>query len=144
MLYKIIQDFQYLNSENVISVLKKGLTIDRRDGQDYIISALRKDIRINVSIVESNPNFFEKTDIKSQLTTIIKESKGKSVLKTVDVLDNFINDEVINNKILVSYDLLSEMLDACRLMYKNTENEKWLLPINKLGWSVDENTVYKE
>ena len=42
MVYKLLQDFNYTTSDDEILVLKKGTTIDRKEGDVYIIKQGRQ------------------------------------------------------------------------------------------------------
>ena len=55
MIYVLIKDFQHITSEGVILFLKIGTKIDRKDGDEYVISQARKEFRIKSVIVENNP-----------------------------------------------------------------------------------------
>ena len=71
MIYVLIQDFQHTTSDGAIMTLKKGTKIERKDGDEYVIPLARKEYRIKSVIVENNPNFFEKIDMKVQIFNLL-------------------------------------------------------------------------
>jgi hypothetical protein len=144
MIYLIIQDFQHTASDGQILTLKKGTKIDKKDGDEYVISQARKEYRIKAVIVENNPTFFEKISLKTQLMNILKENSKRTIPKTAEILSEFFEKEFLNEKELVDYDVLKVTLEACRQMYITTQNDMWLVPIHKLGWNVDGKGVFKD
>jgi hypothetical protein len=144
MLYIIIQDFQHTTSDGAILTLKKGVKIDSKDGDEYVISQARKEYRIKSVIVENNPTFFEKVDLKSQILGILKENSKRTMPKTAEILTEFVEKEFLSDKELVEFDTLKVTLEACRQMYISTQNDMWLVPIHKLKWNVDSKGVFKD
>lgn len=144
MIYILTKDFQHTTSDGQILFLKKGSKIDRKDGDDYIITQSRKEYRIKAVIVEKNPDFFEKIDLKSQLQTVLKENSKRTIPKTAEILCEFINTEILSGKTLIDDDIIKIMLDCCRLQYISTKDDKYLIPFKKLGWNIDSKGVYKE
>ncbi len=144
MIYVIIQDFQHTASDGQILTLKKGTKIDKKEGDEYIISQARKEYRIKAVIVENNPTFFEKISLKTQLMNILKENSKRTIPKTADILSEFFEKEFLSEKELVEYDVLKVTLEACRQLYITTQNDMWLVPIQKLGWNVDGKGVFKD
>ena len=142
MLYNIIQDFQHTTSDGVILTLKKGTKIIRKENDDYIISMSKKEFRIRSIIVENNPLFFQKVDLKSRILVLLKENTKRTMPKMAEILSDFIDTE-FSEENSVNDDILKISLEACRLMYINTKDDKWLVPIHKLGWDVDNNGVFK-
>lgn len=143
-MYILKQEFQYTTSEGVILTLKVGTKIDRKEGDEYVISQLRKEYRLQAIIVENNPNFFEKVDLKSQLTTLCKAESKRTAPKMAEILVDFINKEVIGTKDLVEEKTIETMLEACRLMYLSTKEDKWLVPFKDLNWVADAKGVSKK
>jgi hypothetical protein len=142
MLYNIIQDFQHTTSDGVILTLKKGTKIDKKDNDDYIISMSKKEFRIRSIIVENNPLFFQRVDLKSRILSLLKENTKRTMPKTAEILADFMESE-FSSENTVSDDILKTTLEACRLMYISTKDDKWLIPIHKLGWDVDNNGVFR-
>lgn len=143
-MYILKQDFQYTTSTKQILSLKIGTKIDKKDGDHYVVSKARKEYKIHQDIVENNPEFFEKQDLRTQLQDILKKNSKRTAPKTAEILELFLLEEYLFEKELVDIALVKQMLDACRLMYMETEEEKWLEPIHKLGWNVDAKGVFKE
>lgn len=143
MIYVLIQDFQYTTSSGEILTLKKGTGIDRKEGDDCIISLARKEYRIKSIIVENNPQFFEKIDLKSKLVSLFKANTKRTAPKMAEIVEEFIKKEILEDKELVDHDILKSSLEACRQMYISTENDKWLLIIKNAGWSIDGKGVFK-
>lgn len=137
------KDFQYTTSDDQILTLNVGTKIDSKDGDHYIITKGRKEYKINKSIVENNPEFFEKVDLQTQLQAILKKNSKRTSPKTAEIIHDYLTDEYFYNKELVENDLLETMLDACRLQYMSTEDDKWLIPIQRLGWNIDSKGVFK-
>lgn len=144
MIYVLIQDFQHTASDGQILTLKKGIKIDRKEGDEYVISQARKEYRIKSVIVENNPTFFEKVDLKSQILNILKVNSKRTAPKTAEILSEFFEKEYLGDKELVDIDTLKITLDACRQMWLATKEDKWLLPIHNLKWNVDSKGVFKE
>jgi hypothetical protein len=143
MIYILKKDFQHTASDGVILFLKVGTKIDRKDGDEYIITQARKEFRIKAVIVENNPTFFEKIDLKAQLTTLCKINVKRTAPKMAEILVDFIDKEILADKELVDNEQMKVVLEACRLQYISTKEDKWLIPIQKLGWSVDSKGVFK-
>ncbi len=143
MVYILIQDFQHTTSDGTILTLKKGTKIDRKEGDDYVISQARKEYRIKSVIVENNPNFFEKVDLKAQILNLLKENNKRTMPKTAEILAEFFEKQFLSDKELVDDDILKTTLEACRQMYFTTKEDKWLIPIKKLGWDADTKGVFK-
>ncbi len=145
MVYKIIKDFNHTTSEDKILTLKEGTAIDRKEGEEYIIKQGRqKELRVKASLIENNPDYFEKVDLNSRLLALLKKAKPKTVNKTVNVVTDFLDEEYLKGKDLVDEDILSIALDACRLQFITTEDKKWLVPIQELDWDIDAKGVYKK
>jgi hypothetical protein len=142
MIYILIQDFQHTTSDGQILTLKKGVKIDRKELDEYVISQARKEYRIKAAIVENNPNFFEKVDLKSQILNVLKQKR--TAPKTAELLSEFFEKEFLGDKELVDIDTLKTALEACRQMYITTQNDMWLVPIHKLKWNVDSKGVFKD
>lgn len=143
MIYILLQDFQHTTSDGQILTLKKGVKIDRKEGDEYVIISARKEYRIKATIIENNPNFFEKVDLKSQLVNLLKANSKRTIPKTADILSDFFEKEFLSDKELVEYEILKTALDACRLMFLSTKEDKWLIPIQNLGWTADAKGVSK-
>lgn len=143
-MYILKQDFQYTTSTKQILLLKAGTKIDKKNGDHYVISKARKEYRIPKDIVETNPDFFEKQDLRSQLQDILKTNSKRTAPKTAEILEDFLVNQYLFEKELVEIDLIKDMLEACRLMYMETKEDKWLEPIHKLGWNVDAKGVFRE
>jgi hypothetical protein len=144
MVYILIQDFQHTTSDGQILTLKKGTKIDRKEGDEYVISLARKEYRIKSIIVENNPTFFEKIDLKAQILNILKENSKRTMPKTAEILSEFFEKDFLGDKELVDIEVLKTTLEACRQMYIATKEEKWLVPIQKLKWNVDAKGVFKD
>ncbi len=145
MVYLLIQDFQHTTSDGQILTLKKGTKIDRKDGDDYVINVFSKEYRIKSVIVENNPTFFEKTDLKAQLQALLKSNSKRTTPKLAEILADFFEHTYIGkNKQVVDIDILETALDACRLQFIETKEDKFLRPIEKLGWDVDSKGVFKK
>lgn len=144
MIYLLIQDFQHTTSDGQILCLKKGTKIDRKENDEYVISLARKEYRIKSIIVEKNPTFFEKVDLKSQITNILKLNNKRTIPKTAEILSEFFDKEFLNDKDLIDKDVLKIALEACRLQYISSKEEKWLYPIHIMNWDVDAKGVYKK
>src|SRR6478735_1965315 len=143
MIYILIQDFQHTTSDGQILLLKKGAKIDRRENDYYIISLSRKEYKIKAIIVEKNPLFFHKVDLKTQILSILKTNNKRTAPKLAELLSDFFIKEHLEGKDYVDVENLRIMLEACRLQYLLTKDEKWLLPIHNLKWDVDVNGVFK-
>lgn len=143
-MYVLKQDFQHLTSTKQILTLKTGTKIDTKEGDFYIITKSRKKYQIHKDIVENNPDFFEKVDLKTQIQDILKKNNKRTAPKMADILHEFLSEEYLFNKEIVDIDQVEVMLEACRQQYIATEEDKWLLPISRLGWSVDGKGVFKE
>ena len=137
------KDFQHTTSDNKILSLDIGTKLDSKRGDYYIISKARKEYEIHKDIVENNPEFFEKIDLQTQLQAILKKNSKRTSPKTAEILFEFLENEYFSGKELVEEELIRTMLDACRLQYIETEDEKWLIPIQRLGWGVDGKGVFK-
>ena len=144
MIYILIQDFQHTTSDGQILTLKKGTKIERKEGDEYVISLSRKEYRIKGVIVEKNPTFFEKVDLKAQITNLLKENNKRTIPKTAEILTEFFETEFLKDKELVDFEILKTTLEACRLQYIATKEDKWLMPIQKLKWNLDSKGVYKD
>lgn len=144
MIYILIQDFQHTTSDGQILTLKKGVKIDRKELDEYVISQARKEYRIKAAIVENNPNFFEKVDLKAQILNILKSNNKRTAPKTAEILSEFFEKEFLGDKELVDTDVLKTALEACRQLYISTQNDMWLVPIHKLKWNVDSKGVFKD
>ena len=143
-MYVLTQDFQYTTSNNKILTLKSGTKIDKKEGDHYIISKARTEYKIHKDIVDNNPDIFEQVNLQTQIQEILKKNSKSTSPKTAKILHNFLVEEHFYGKDLVEIDDLKVMLDACRMMYMETENDKWLEPIQHLGWNVDAKGVFKE
>lgn len=145
MLYKLIKDFNYTTSDKKILELKKGITIDRKDGNVYIIKQGRQqEYTIDCDLVENNPEYFEKIDLKQRIIALLKRTKSKTTPKISSDIVTFLETEYFNDKELVEEEYLMTALQACKEQFILTKNEKWLVPIVKLGWGIDETGVYKK
>jgi len=144
MIYILIQDFQHTTSDGQILTLKKGTKIERKEGDEYVISLSRKEYRIKGVIVEKNPTFFEKVDLKAQIANLLKENNKRTIPKTAEILTEFFENEFLKDKELVDFEILKTTLEACRLQYIATKEDKWLMPIQKLKWNLDSKGVYKD
>jgi len=138
------QDFQHLDSTNQLHILKAGTRIDKLEGNFYLIIKSRKKLQIPKDVVEKNPDFFEKIDLRTQLQNIIKKNKSRTAPKLAEIIELFLEDEYFSGKDLVDIDTLRVMLEACRQKYMETEDDTWLEPIQKLGWNADGKGVYKD
>lgn len=145
MVYKIIKDFNHTTSDDIIMVLKEGTPIDRKEDNEYIIKQGRqKELRIKATLVENNPDYFEKVDLTTILISLLKKSKAVTKPKIVKEVVTFLEEDYFKGKELVEDDILAIALDACRLQFIETEDKKWLLPIQQLDWDIDAKGVYKK
>ena len=123
--------------------LKKGTKIERKDGDEYVIPLARKEYRIKSVIVENNPNFFEKIDMKVQIFNLLKLNNKRTMSKLSEILVEFIEKEILAEKELVEDETMKVLLEACRQQYLSSMEDKWLIPIHKFGWDVDSKGVFK-
>jgi DNA repair exonuclease SbcCD ATPase subunit len=87
--HKLIQDFQFTSIDKKIYVLKSGTIIE-----NYLYKTKVDEIPINKDIVDSNPEFFELIDWKSELLAFMKANKVQQSAalgkKLIPFIDNFI------------------------------------------------------
>lgn len=137
MLYKLKKDFQHTNTAGQIQLLNAGAKIDKKEGDSYIIKQGNKILYIDAKIVESNPDFFEKVDFRTQLTVLLKTNNTRTAPKLAEIVENFIDTTLLDNKQIVDNNDISLLLTASKEMYNNTSDEKYLTIIKKLGWGLD-------
>lgn len=143
-MYILKKEFQYTDANGVILTLKPGINIDNKDGSNYIIQYNRKSYKIPSNIIDNNPDFFERKDIKTLLLDHIKLNSKKTNIKKADALIDFIEDNIIQDNELVNINDLTIALQACKNQFQNTNDKMWLTPLHNLGWDVNENgNVYK-
>lgn len=145
MYYRLKKDFQHINSNQKIETIKEGTEIKDKQGDYYIAFQNKQKIEIPAEIVENNPEYFEKYDLQSQLESVIRKNKKDNKInrKFAENVVDFLYNEYFLDKEIVSEDLIETMLEACRQMYMNTEDESWLYPIQQLGYTVDEYGIQK-
>lgn len=141
-MYKLIQEFQFTDSTNTIIVLKPGTTITESGGV-YKFEYRKKSYIIDFKLIENNPSFFKKEDIKTRIVEMLKKYSGSTYVKRADLVIDLFNSEFIGDRELVDSGLLETALNACRLQYLATNDVKWLIPIDSLGYTADENGVVK-
>jgi hypothetical protein len=141
MLFKLKKDFQHTNALGQIQLLSIGAKIDKKDGENYIIKQGNKILYIDAKIVESNPDFFEKVDFRSQLTVLLKTNNTRTAPKLAEIVETFINDTLLDNKQIVDISDISTLMFASKEMFKTTQDEKYLSIFQKLGWGIDENGI---
>ncbi len=137
MLYKLKKDFQHTNTAGQIQLLNAGAKIDKKEGDSYIIKQGNKILYIDAKIVEANPDFFEKVDFRSQLTVLLKTNNTRTAPKLAEIVENFIETTLLDNKQIVDNNDISLLLSASKEMYSTTNDEKYLAVIKKLGWGLD-------
>jgi hypothetical protein len=137
MLYKLKKDFQHTNTAGQIQLLNAGAKIDKKEGDSYIIKQGNKILYIDAKIVEANPDFFEKVDFRSQLTVLLKTNNTRTAPKLAEIVENFIETNLLDNKQIVDNNDISLLLSASKEMYSTTNDEKYLAVIKKLGWGLD-------
>lgn len=142
MEFELIKDFQYTNSEMQIMTLPKG-TVLKKSGEYFSFFIRKKEYKIDKRVVENNPDHFKKIDILTQLQDIIKKNKSSNSPKLAKLIFDFLQKQVLSESELVDYDTVEIMLNACRLQYKTTHDEKWLIPFEKVEWDADSDGVYK-
>ena len=146
MIYKLLKDFNYTTSDKKIMELKKGTAIDRKEGDAYIIKQGRqKEFTIDCALVENNPDYFEKIDLKQRIVNLLKSTKSKTMPKIASDVAKFLEEDYFKGKEVVEEDYFVMALEACLAQFIATEDEKWLTPITKSGWGVDDSSgVYKK
>ena len=116
--HKLIKEFQYLGDDKKIIVLKVGTILE-----EYIYKLKSELIPIDKDIVDSNPDFFEIIDWKSELLTYIKSNKRTHYLSLVT--------DVFSRKI-VGYHLSDDMsaenvVKALKMAVKNRKTNLQLI-----------------
>jgi hypothetical protein len=145
MIYKLLKDFNYTTSDKRIMELKKGTTIDRKEGDVYVIKQGRQqEFTIDCALVENNPDYFEKIDLTQRIIALLKRTKSKTAPKISKDIATFLEEDYFKGKELVEEEYLATALEACKEQFIATKEEKWLVPITKLGWGVDESGVFKK
>lgn len=143
MAFELIQDFQYTNTEMEIMSLPKGTKIEKKVGDHYIFHIRKKEYRLDKRIVENNPLHFKKVDLTTQIQEILKKNKNHNSPKLAKIVVEFIETVYMSNMELVDLDILETMLNACRLKFKETQDDKWLIPLKELNWGADADGVFK-
>jgi hypothetical protein len=94
MIYKLLKDFNYTTSDKKIMELKKGTAIDRKEGDEYIIKQGRqKEFTIDCVLVENNPDYFEKIDLKQRIVNLLKSTKSKTMPKIASDVAKFLEED---------------------------------------------------
>ena len=102
MIYKLLKDFNYTTSDKKIMELKKGTTIDRKEGDEYIIKQGRqKEFTIECALVENNPDYFEKIDLKQRIIALLKKTKSKTMPKIASDVSKFLEEDYFKGKEIV-------------------------------------------
>ena len=146
-MYILINDFQHISSDGKIELLKTNTKIQERDGNFYLIKINRKTLRLNKEIVENTPNYFKKVDLRTSIQDILKKNNKSKSPKLSQLIVEYLDNDYFHGKELIEDDVVKVMLDACRLMFKETEDEKWIEPIDHMidkGWLVDAKGISKQ
>lgn len=146
-MFNLMQDFHYTSSDGQIIILKKGTKIEKRDSVsgDYIFILNKIEFKIKAIVVESNPTYFQKIDIKTKLTNLLKLNSKRTAPKLAEILIEFIDQEYFSGgNQLLDIETIKTVLDASRLQYISSKEEKWLIPLKKLGWKANEKGIFKD
>ncbi len=144
MAYELIQDFQYTTTQKQILKLEKGTRLDEEDKNFFIIKIKNTIFKLEKDIVINNPEYFKKVDWNTEISEIIKKNKKATSPKLASLITTYISESFLKDNTIVAEDLLFTMMDACRIQYYSLKDEKYLEPINKLGWFYNEKGVYKK
>ena len=111
--HKLIKEFQYLGEDKKIIVLKVGTILE-----EYIYKLKSELIPIDKDIVDSNPDFFEIVEWKSELLSYLKTNKIPQPAILSKKLYPFMEEFILNNESVKSETNIDQEL------LKDFENKK--------------------
>ena len=75
---------------------------------------------------------------------LLKTNNTRTAPKLAEIVENFIDTTLLDNKQIVDNNDISLLLTASKEMYNNTSDEKYLTIIKMLGWGLDpQGNAYK-
>lgn len=138
-MYILKTDFQYTdNNSGTIFILKPGVEFNYLDKMNYIFKHGRKEYKIQKSILENNPTFFEMVNFEVLLIDLLKKINTKSYKKKAEDIIELIDDNYIGDREIVDKTALKTTLKACLCQYQTTNDSEWLKPIDDLGYTIDD------
>lgn len=142
MAYELVKDFQYINEKKQILTLPKGTKVENEKEGFYIFKVRGKTLSLEKDLVIANPEYFKKIDWITEVAEILKKNRKTTSPKLAKIIGEYVNKEVLKGHELVTEQLLTIMLEACRIQYYSLKDESFLEPIKKLGWSYNEKGIF--
>ncbi len=144
MRFEVIKDFQYTNEKMQIMVLPKGQSIEKYDQDTYIFKIRGKTYQIPALIIENNPQFFKGVNWREDLLKEMKKNKRSTTAAIHKQVVEYIDNEVLFEKELVDFETMIEILEIVKEKYNLTGNKYYLDLFDKVGWTFDENKIWKK
>ena len=144
MRFEVIKDFQYTNEKMQIMVLPKGQSIEKYDQDTYIFKIRGKTYQIPALIIENNPQFFKGVNWREDLLKEMKKNKRSTTAAIHKQVVEYIYNEVLFEKELVDFETMIEILEIVKEKYNLTGNKYYLDLFDKVGWTFDENKIWKK
>jgi hypothetical protein len=91
--HKLIKEFQYLGDDKKITILKVGTILE-----EYVYKLKSEVIPIDKDIVDSNPDFFEIVEWRSELLSFLKSNKIPQPAILSKKLYPFMEEFILNNE----------------------------------------------
>lgn len=137
-MYILKTDFQYTTNTGSIFTLKPGVQFERLDNSNYQFKHERKTYKINKTVLENNPTFFELVNFETLLIDLLKKINSKPYKKKAEDIVELIEDNILADKELVDKDLLKESIKACVMMYQKDNDQNWLKIVDDMGYTIDD------
>jgi len=144
MRFEVIKDFQYTNEKMQIMILPKNQTIEKYDVDTYIFKMRSKTYQIPALIIENNPSFFKGVNWREDLLKEMKKNKRSTTTAIHKQIVEYIDNEVLFEKEIVDYETMIELLEIVKEKYNLTGDKIYLDLFDKVGWTFDENKIWKK
>jgi hypothetical protein len=98
MSYELIEDYQCVNSKKQITIIPKGIRLDNAIEGNYKVKVKGDVFLIEEDVVLSNPQYFKKIDLTSELTEIFKKNKKATAPKLAKIVVEYLEQNVFRDK----------------------------------------------
>jgi len=132
--HKILKDFQLLTSDKKIVILKSGSILE-----EYKYGTKSDSIKVDRTIVDSNPDFFQLIDWKIEIVNYMKQQKIAQPAQLAKKLIPFLEDMVLSNE-GVGDNIDSQVVEALEQEYKEKQRR---LKEKEIEWDAKYEKVLK-